>query len=452
MLQRYPAVSSGPVAAPAIVHDAPHSPGKQLDKVTPDSNGTRAGYDFSQVHTFTESGGNSAAALPSLTNQPLAQRETATIDVLNRATSEAGQPIHEPLRSSLGERFRHDFTQVRVHSGPASAEAAARVSARAYTLGTDIHLGAEAHGLTGPEFDRLLAHEAVHTVQQGGHTVAPYAGLTVSDPADAAEQEAERMAESITADSAVQTPSRSLALRDQMRASMPGQVIARSVSPHIQRDITGKYPAGEGEFALDLKKTQTNPGPQVGLLGTIKFTANEKAPDSDSIRLLQVVKTENLATGKDLVWSGGEANRNKVMTEASPGVAAGWFVDHSAAAAKQRSAKGDPAVSPYYRDYWPNATMSQDGSKKGKTVKDASLADNPGSTGNIRFSFETVAKATDTGHVYGTIMWGFAITDAAKGKIENERAVGRGTTSLSTDKAIDKFNEFYKNPGAATAP
>jgi hypothetical protein len=201
-----------------------------------------------------------------------------------------------------------------------------------------------------------------------------------------------------------------------------------------------------------LKKTQSNPGPKIGLLGTIKFKANDAAPDSTSIRLLQVVKTENLATGNDLVWGGGEANRNKVMTEASPGVAAGWFVDHSAAAAKQRSAKADPVVSPYYRDYWPNATMSQDGSKNGKTVKEASLADYPGSTGNIRFSFETVAKATDTRHIYGTVMWGFAITDASKGKIEHERAVGRNVTLLSTDKAIDKFNKFYKNPGASTAP
>ncbi len=233
---------------------------------------------------------------------------------------------------------------------------------------------------------------------------------------------------------------------------MFGAGISRSVSPQVQRDIAGKYPTGEGEFAMDLKKTQQ--GPVTGLLGTIKFTANDKAPDSASIRLLQTVKVLDLGTGKDLVWTGAEANRNKTMTkeDKSKGIEGGWFVDHSAAAAKQRTAKKDPATSPYYRDYWPNATMSQDGSKKGKTVVVASLADYPGSSATRDFSFETAAKAADTGHVYGTIMWGFAITDAAKGKIEKERAVARNVTLLSSDKAVEAFDKFYKNPGSSTAP
>ncbi len=345
-----------------------------------------------------------------------------------------------------------DFSQVRVHSGPASADAAESIGARAYTLGTDIHLGAEARGLSSQTLDRLLAHEAVHTIQQGSRAVAPHPGLTVSSPSDPAEQEAEQIASRSTGSDPITKRSPSLALRDQMRASMFGAGISRSVSPQVQRDIAGKYPTKEGEFAMDLKKTQQ--GPRVGLLGTIAFTANDKAPDSASIRLLQTVKVLDKATGKDLVWTGAEANRNKAMTkeDKSKGIEGGWFVDHSAAAAKQRTAKNDPAVSPYYRDYWPNPTVSHDGSKKGKTVVAASLADYPSSGANMSFSFETAAKATDTGHIYGTVMWGFAITDAAKGKIEKERAVGRDVTLLSSDKAVEAFDKFYKNPGSSTAP
>src|SRR5206468_1821003 len=136
------------------------------------------------------------------------------------------------LRSSLAGGFGHDFSRVRVHSGPASAAAAGTIGARAYTLGTDIHLGMESRGLTGSAFNRLIAHEAIHTIQQGSRSIAPHPGLTMSSPQDAAEQEAGRLAESVTA-AATRMGSRSLALRDQMRSSMPAHQISRSVSPQI---------------------------------------------------------------------------------------------------------------------------------------------------------------------------------------------------------------------------
>jgi hypothetical protein len=374
------------------------------------------------------------------------------VQTLSRAAAEASTPIHEPLRSSLGDHIGQDLSYVKVHSGAASADAAEFIGARAYTLGTDIHLGKESHSLSRSAFDRLIAHEAIHTVQQGGGAVTPHTGLTVSDPHDAAEQEADHIAESVTRNP-IQFLSRSLALRDQMRASMPGQHIGRSVSPQIQRDLTGKYPTAGGDFNLNLK-TESHPGGVSGMKGTISFKAGDAAPDSTNIRLLQTVKTVNLRTGKDVEYTGGEANRNKTMTseDKASGVEGGWFVDHSAAMAKQRTTKKDPAVSPYYRDYWPNPTVSHDGSKKGKAVVEASLWDSPGSSGNTEFSFETAAKASDTGHVYGTVMWGFAVKDASKGKIEKEGAVGRDVTLSSSAKALEKFNEFYKNPGAPTAP
>jgi hypothetical protein len=388
-----------------------------------------------------------------LSNAVQTEQPPATTEALQRAASEPAHSVSDPLRNSLEQHLGNDFSQVKVHDGPASAKAAERLGARAYTLGNDIHLGAEARGLPRQQFDRLLTHEAVHTVQQGGRTVAPHAGLAVSSPTDAGEQEAERVANSVSAQDTNGQSSRSLALRDQMRASMPGQHIARSVSPQIQRDLTGKYPTAGGDFTMDMK-TESHPGGTSGMKGTIAFKASDAAPDSTSIRLLQVAKVEDLTAGKDWVWSGAEANRNKTMTkeDKATGVEGGWFVDHSAAIAKQRTKKKDPAVSPYYRDYWPNATLSHDGSKKGKAVVEASLADFPNWNSNARYSFETAAKASDTGHVYGTVMWGFTISDASKGKIEHERAVGRDVTLLSSDKALEKFNQFYKNPGASTAP
>jgi Domain of unknown function (DUF4157) len=370
---------------------------------------------------------------------------------LGRAASEPGHPIDPALRSSLQHRFAQDFSRVKVHSGPASAESADRIGARAYTLGTDIHLGAEAAGMGGREFSRLLVHEAVHTLQQGGRQVSPHAGLNVSKPTDGSEQEAKQIADSFTVSDPLPNASHSLALRDKMRAGSGQPRIANMVAPQLQRDLTGKKAVDSGEFDLDMK-TESHPGARSGMQGIIKFTASEKAPDSSNIRLLQVIKVEDLTTGKDFVWTGAEANRNRAMTTASQGVEAGHFVDVSYAGISPRSKKTDPAVSPYYRDYWPNPTRTQDGSKKGKTVKEASLGDYPGSNQKFRFCFETAAKGADTGHIYATLTWGFTISDPAKGTVDHEHAAANRDPSATLGAAVTAFEEFFKNPGSSTAP
>jgi nucleoid-associated protein YgaU len=73
-----------------------------------------------------------------------------------------------------------------------------------------------------------------------------------------------------------------------------------------------------GEFAIDMTK-QEHPGARSGVSGTVTFTANDKAPDAKSIRLTQVVKDLDLdkAPNADYAWTGGEANRNKMMTSDS---------------------------------------------------------------------------------------------------------------------------------------
>lgn len=233
------------------------------------------------------------------------------------------------------------------------------------------------------------------------------------------------------------------------------RALARLLAPTraIARDLKGDHAAKDGTFTLDLETVKAAGGKN-GMKGSITFMPKDTAPDSTNIRLYQAVRDEDLGTGADYVWTGGEAPRNQMMTvaNATTGMEAGWFIDHSAAAASKRTKKSDPAVSEYYRDYWPNATASQDGSKAGTTKAQASLWDFPGSSGNRRFSFETVAKATDTGHIYGSVFWGFTIKDASKGEVTDELAYGRNVTLATTDEALRRFNEYYRNPGATTAP
>jgi hypothetical protein len=278
-------------------------------------------------------------------------------------------------------------------------------------------------------------------------TASPGTTLKVSRQTDLAEVEATRLADSFNTFN-TESSSRSLA----MRKNIGNRKIVNRVVPHYQRDLTGKKTVKDGDFDLNLK-TESHPGAKNGMSGTIKFTASNKAPDSKNIRLLQIVRDEDLSTGKDYVWTGGESNRNKVMTEESPGITAGFHVDQSYGLIKPRTAKADAAISPYYIDYANSgAADNYDGSKVGAVVKDASLWDYPGSGGNRRFTFETAAKATDTGYVYATLKWGFTISDAAKGTVEKEHATAHRSPSWTFAAANEAFKEFYKNPGSSGAP
>ena len=84
------------------------------------------------------------------------------------AIGRGGVPLPPALREFFEPRFGQDFSSVRLHTGPATAEAAAAIGARAYTLGRDIGFASGAYQSLGETGQRLIAHELAHVVQQGG--------------------------------------------------------------------------------------------------------------------------------------------------------------------------------------------------------------------------------------------------------------------------------------------
>jgi hypothetical protein len=81
---------------------------------------------------------------------------------------------------------------VRVHTDPTADALARSVSARAFTTGTDVYFAAGEYRPGSSDGDSLLAHELTHVTQQRG---APTSGpLTVSEPGDAMETEADSVA------------------------------------------------------------------------------------------------------------------------------------------------------------------------------------------------------------------------------------------------------------------
>lgn len=84
------------------------------------------------------------------------------------ALSSPGQPLPADVQEEMGQRFGHDFSNVRLHSGSVAEQPAEELHAKAYTVGQDIVLGA-GHSLSeSGEGLRLMAHELAHVVQQTG--------------------------------------------------------------------------------------------------------------------------------------------------------------------------------------------------------------------------------------------------------------------------------------------
>lgn len=95
------------------------------------------------------------------------------------------------LQADLGDSM-HD---VRVHTDQHAAALTRAVSARAFTVGHDIFFSPGEYKPHTSAGDELIAHEAAHVVQQRG---APTNGpLTVSQPGDAMEREAEAVARGV---------------------------------------------------------------------------------------------------------------------------------------------------------------------------------------------------------------------------------------------------------------
>ena len=92
-----------------------------------------------------------------------------------------GRPLSGTERDFFERRFGADLGDVNIHNGSQAAELSRDLSARAFTIGSDIFFGG---GEYQPETDsgkRLIAHELTH-VRQGGRVIRRCANPKVNDP------------------------------------------------------------------------------------------------------------------------------------------------------------------------------------------------------------------------------------------------------------------------------
>ncbi|MEU3567989.1 DUF4157 domain-containing protein [Kitasatospora sp. NPDC036755] len=120
---------------------------------------------------------------PSPDGPPAVQRST-----VHQVLRAPGRPLDDRTRGDMEARLGADFSDVRLHTGAAAKDSAAEVGARAYTSGSHIVIG------EGGADRHTLAHELTHVIQQRRGPVAGTDrgdGLSISDPSDRFEREAE---------------------------------------------------------------------------------------------------------------------------------------------------------------------------------------------------------------------------------------------------------------------
>jgi len=126
------------------------------------------------------------------------EEESPVLDVVGKG---GGQPLPETVRIRMESSFGQDFSSVRLHTGSAAASSAKAVQAKAYTVGDEIVLGESAPKVDSAEGERTLAHELTHVVQQrsGPVDATPVGGgISLSDPSDRFETQAEAVADRIS--------------------------------------------------------------------------------------------------------------------------------------------------------------------------------------------------------------------------------------------------------------
>ena len=122
--------------------------------------------------------------------------EQASSIAVDTALKRGGKPLAPDVRADMERALGADLSGVRIHTDGAAAHAAESVSAHAFAVEQHVVFNRGTYRPHTTEGRRLLAHELQHVVQhqEGRIPAATEDGLSVSNPMDAHEREADRVA------------------------------------------------------------------------------------------------------------------------------------------------------------------------------------------------------------------------------------------------------------------
>lgn len=116
------------------------------------------------------------------------------VGAIIRGVPASGSPVESRVRRRVEAITGADCRDVRVHLDGDAQAATAAIGARACTVGRNIYFGAGEYRPHTTDGARLIAHELIHTIQQGG-AGRLQAKPRLGAPGDVHEQEADAIAE-----------------------------------------------------------------------------------------------------------------------------------------------------------------------------------------------------------------------------------------------------------------
>lgn len=134
----------------------------------------------------------------------LAQRSGSGPSEIDDETSSAinsqrggGQTLDDGMAAKAGGAMGQDFSGVKVHTDSSADNLSRNLGAKAFTTGNDIFFRGGAYNPKSEDGQHLIAHELTHVVQQGASAPSVQGKMTVNDPNDQYEVEADAVASQV---------------------------------------------------------------------------------------------------------------------------------------------------------------------------------------------------------------------------------------------------------------
>jgi hypothetical protein len=221
-------------------------------------------------------------------------------------------------------------------------------------------------------------------------------------------------------------------------AGYPFNRVAMAALPPTDFTRPGLRTVRTGAFLVNVHWGENEFGDS-DLQAHIDFIPNPKAcPLCSRIRFIQIARVTDHA-GKDLIWTSGEANRERLKTVADVRrhIEENFYVD-----IQTFKARSSPA-SAAYADYWP-AGARTGSNLPGQSPVAAAMEDAPFGWSEItQIHLEAAAVSVDTGKVLGSVTWGGVWPPTGPQRLLPIRATNDASPTFYD--ALRRFDAFYCN-------
>lgn len=200
-----------------------------------------------------------------------------TTNTINSSRGQ-GSALDDSIATKAGAVMGQDFSNVTVHTDKTADQLNQNVNAKAFTTGSDIYFSEGAYNPNSQEGQHLIAHELTHVVQQGASAGTVQTKMTVNDPNDQYEAEADHVADQVVAQPDMQ--------RQEEEEMMMGKWIQREEAAEEEEMMMGKWlqreEAGEEEEMMMgkwIQREEAAPEEEEMMMG--KWLQREEMPAED---------------------------------------------------------------------------------------------------------------------------------------------------------------------------